>query len=136
MHADVAPMVSQIETNPFCQRVAEREQLRELGVAHESWGPFAEGRNDIFSNPVLGEIATAHERSIAQVVLRWLIQREVIVIPKSVKPERMAENFAVFDFELSEEEMARIRELDEGRSVFFEHEEFEWTRRLGSARVE
>ena len=88
--------------------------MREHGVQIESWGPFAEGRNDLFTNPVLTEIGEAHGKSVAQVVLRWLIQRDVVVIPKSVRPERMAENFDVFDFELTDDEMDRIATLDTG----------------------
>jgi 2,5-diketo-D-gluconate reductase A len=84
--------------------------MREHGVQIESWGPFAEGQNNIFSNPLLGEIAAAHSKSVAQIILRWLIQRDVIVIPKSVRPERMAENLDVFNFELTDEELARFAE--------------------------
>ena len=88
--------------------------MRERGVQIESWGPFAEGKNDLFTNPTLGEIGGAHGKSVAQVVLRWLIQRDVVVIPKSVRPERMAQNLDVFDFDLTDEEMARIAALDTG----------------------
>ena len=88
---------------------------------HESWGPLAEGRNNLFSDPVLAEIGAAHGRSVAQVVLRWLIQRDVVVIPKSVQRERMAENFDVFGFALTGEDMDRIAALDTGASVFFDH---------------
>src|SRR3982751_6245116 len=95
--------------------------MRDHGVQIESWGPFAEGRNNLFSDPTLSEMAAAHGKSVAQVVLRWLIQREVVVIPKSVRRERMAENFAVFDFELTEQEMERIATMDAGISLFFDH---------------
>jgi 2,5-diketo-D-gluconate reductase A len=113
--------VNQIETHPFFQRADYQELLRERGVQIESWGPFAEGRNNLFTNPSLTEIGEAHGKSIAQVVLRWLIQRDVIVIPKSVRPERMRENLDVFDFELTGGEMARIAALDTGETLFFDH---------------
>lgn len=95
--------------------------MREYGVAHESWGPFAEGKNDMFTDPTLASIGAAHGKSVGQVVLRWLIQRDVIAIPKSVRPERMRENFDIFDFELSDEEMKRIAVMDAGASLFFDH---------------
>jgi 2,5-diketo-D-gluconate reductase A len=120
-HNEITPAVNQIETHPFFQRTADQELMREHGVQLESWGPFAEGKNDLFTNPVLTEIATAHGKSVGQVVLRWLIQRGVVVIPKSVRPERMRENIDVFDFELTDEQMARIAGLDTGASLFFDH---------------
>jgi 2,5-diketo-D-gluconate reductase A len=95
--------------------------MREHGVQHESWGPFAEGKNNIFSDPTLSETGAAHGKSVAQVILRWLSQREIVVIPKSVRAERMRENIDVFDFELADEEMARIAELDTGGTLFFDH---------------
>jgi 2,5-diketo-D-gluconate reductase A len=120
-HNEIVPAVNQIETHPFFQRQADQDLMREHSVQIESWGPFAEGRNNLFTDPVLTSIATEHGRSVAQVVLRWLIQRDVVVIPKSVRPERMAENLDVFDFELTAEDMARIATLDTGASVFFDH---------------
>ena len=120
-HNEITPAVNQIETHPFFQRADYQELLRERGVQIESWGPFAEGRNNLFTNPTLTEIGEAHGKSIAQVVLRWLIQRDVIVIPKSVRPERMRENLDVFDFELTGDEMARIAALDTGETLFFDH---------------
>ena len=117
----VTPAVNQIETHPFFQRHEDHEVMRERGVQIESWGPFAEGKNDLFTEPVLSAIAAAHGRSVAQVVLRWLIQREVVVIPKSVRRERMAENFDVFDFELTAADLEQIAALDTGASVFFDH---------------
>lgn len=128
-HNEVTPAVNQIETHPFFQRADYQRLMRGRGVQMESWGPFAEGKNDLFSNPTLGEISSAHEKSVAQVVLRWLVQRGVIVIPKSVRADRMRENLDVFDFELSEEEMKRIAELDTGASLFFDHhdpEKVDW----------
>jgi len=121
MHNRIVPAVNQIETHPFCQQIGTATFLRENGVQIESWGPFAEGRNDLFSNPALADIATRHGRSIAQIVLRWLLQRGVVAIPKSVRPERMAENFHIFDFELDADEMTAIAALDTGKSAFFDH---------------
>jgi 2,5-diketo-D-gluconate reductase A len=133
-HNEVAPAVNQIETHPYNQRLADQELMREHGVAHESWGPFAEGKNNIFSDPTLSEIGSAHGKSVAQVILRWLIQRDVVVIPKSVRPERMRENIDVFDFELSEEEMNRIAGLDTGGTLFFDHADPEMVSWLNSRK--
>jgi 2,5-diketo-D-gluconate reductase A len=135
-HNEIAPAVNQIETHPFNQRTADQAVMREHGVQIESWGPFAEGQNNIFSNPVLSEIGAAHGKSVAQVVLRWLIQRDVVVIPKSVRPERMRENIDVFDFALTDDDMARIAELDTGGTLFFDHADPEWVTRLNSVRVD
>jgi 2,5-diketo-D-gluconate reductase A len=136
-HNDITPAVNQIETHPFFQRRADQEIMREHGgVQIESWGPFAEGKNDLFTNPVLVEIAAAHDRSVAQVVLRWLTERGVVVIPKSVRPERMAENLDIFDFELTDDEMTRIAALDTGASVFFDHRDPAMVSWLGGRRVD
>ena len=110
--------------------------MREHGVQHESWGPFAEGQNDIFSNPLLSEIGAQYGKSVAQTILRWLIQRDVIVIPKSVRSVRMAENIDVFDFELTDDDMTRITELDTGSTQFFDHADPEWVSRLTNVRVD
>jgi 2,5-diketo-D-gluconate reductase A len=120
-HNEVTPAVNQIETHPFFQRTADQALMREHGVQIESWGPFAEGKNNIFSDPTLSEIGAAHGKSVAQVVLRWLIQRDVLVIPKSVRPDRMRENIDVFDFELTDDEMARIAAMNTGTTLFFDH---------------
>src|SRR5436190_452992 len=120
-HNEVTPAVNQIETHPYNQRRADQEFMREHGIQHESWGPFAEGKNNIFSDPTLSEIGAAHRKSVAQVILRWLIQRDVVVIPKSVRAERMRENIDVFDFELTGDEMNRIAGLDTGGTLFFDH---------------
>jgi 2,5-diketo-D-gluconate reductase A len=135
-HNEITPAVNQIETHPFNQRVADQVVMREHSVQIESWGPFAEGQNNIFSNPVLSEIGAAHGKSVAQVILRWLIQRDVVVIPKSVRPERMAENIDVFDFQLSGGDMAGIAELDTAATLFFNHDDPEWVGRLNSVRVD
>ncbi|SEH47917.1 aldo/keto reductase [Chryseobacterium culicis] len=118
---DIIPAVNQIETHPFFQRLEDQEFLKENGVQIESWASFAEGRNNLFSNEVLIEIGEKHNKSVAQVVLRWLIQRDVVVIPKSVRKERLIENIDVFDFELSEKEMETIKGLDTETSLFFSH---------------
>jgi 2,5-diketo-D-gluconate reductase A len=120
-HNDMTPAVNQIETHPLFQRTADQELMGERGIQIESWGPFAEGKNDLFTNPSLSEIGAAHGKSVAQVVLRWLTQRGVVVIPKSVRLERMRENLEIFDFELTDEQMARIAALDTGASLFFDH---------------
>ncbi|MFD7381753.1 aldo/keto reductase [Streptomyces anulatus] len=120
-HHEIVPAVNQVETHPFFQRSAEQEFMRERGVRHQSWGPLAAAGNDIFTHPVLSAIGREHGKSVAQVVLRWLVQREVVVIPKSVHADRMAENIDVFDFALSEDQMARIAALDTGKSLFLDH---------------
>ncbi|WP_328469023.1 aldo/keto reductase [Actinoplanes sp. NBC_00393] len=135
-HNDITPAVNQIETHPFFQRADYQPLLREHGVQIESWGPFAEGRNDLFTNPTLTEIGEAHGKSVAQVVLRWLIQRDVVVIPKSVRPDRMAENLDVFDFELTDDEITRIAALDTGVSAFFDHRDPAMVTWLGGRRVD
>jgi diketogulonate reductase-like aldo/keto reductase len=121
VHHEVAPAVNQIETHPFHQQVEAQKFLKENNVQIESWGPFAEGKNDIFRNEVLASIAGKHGKAVAQVILRWLTQREIVVIPKSVRKERMAENFRIFDFELTQEDMDAIGQLDTGASLFFDH---------------
>ncbi|MFD9258345.1 aldo/keto reductase [Streptomyces sp. NPDC059538] len=136
LNNEIAPAVNQIETHPFFQRTTDHDLMREHGVQHQSWGGFAEGRNDLFTHPVLSGIGKAHEKSAAQVVLRWLIQRDIVTIPKSVSPERMAQNFDVFDFELTDEQMAQIAGLDTGASLFFDHRDPEMVARLGKHRVD
>ena len=135
-HNEVTPAVNQVETNPYFQRHDDQALMRERGVQLESWGPFAKGRNDLFTDPTLSAIGAAHGKSAAQVVLRWLLQRHVVVIPKSVRPERMAENIDVFDFALSEDDMAAIAAMDTGRSLFFDHRDPASVSRLNSFRVE
>ncbi|KQQ85125.1 aldo/keto reductase [Arthrobacter sp. Leaf137] len=133
-HNEIVPAVNQIETHPFHQRAADQELMRGRGVQIESWGPFAEGRNNLFTDPLLSEIAEAHGKSVAQVVLRWLIQRDVVVIPKSVRPERMAQNLDVFGFTLTEEQMGRIATLNTGASLFFDHRDPDMVTWLGGRR--
>jgi 2,5-diketo-D-gluconate reductase A len=134
MHHDVVPAVDQIETHPFHQQVETQTFLQENGIQIESWGPFAEGRNDIFHNALLRSIAENHRKSVAQVILRWLTQRGVVAIPKSVRKERMAENFNVFDFELTPDEMSAIATLDTGASNFFDHRDPAMVKMLSEAK--
>ncbi|MFF1602870.1 aldo/keto reductase [Streptomyces mirabilis] len=115
-HHEIAPAVNQIETHPFYQRTLDQHFMDKHGVRLESWGPLGQGRDDLFTNPVLSAIAAAHGKTVAQTVLRWLVQRDIVVIPKTVRPERMAENLDVFDFTLSPQETARIATLDTGAS--------------------
>ena len=135
MHNQVVPAVNQIETHPFCQQIETQAFLRENQVQIESWGPFAEGRNQLFENELLRAIAGQHHKSVAQVVLRWLIQRQVVAIPKSVRRERIIENLAVFDFELSPAEMASLLTLDTKTSAFFDHRDPAIVKRLSSVKL-
>jgi len=132
LHNDVVPAIDQIETNPFNQQVEMAELMKQEGVQIESWAPFAEGRNHLFDNEVLTSIAAGHGKSIGQVVLRWLIQRGVVAIPKSVHKERIAENFAIWDFELTQADMGRIATLDTASSQFFSHQDPAMVRSLGT----
>jgi 2,5-diketo-D-gluconate reductase A len=135
-HNEITPAVDQVECHPFFQRAAAQEVMRERGVQIESWGPFAEGRNNLFTDPTLSGIASAHGKSVAQVVLRWLTQRDVVVIPKSVRPERMRENLDIFDFQLSDDEVARIADLDTGASLFFDHRDPALVSQIGTRRLD
>ena len=135
-HNDVVPAVNQIEVHPFFQRAIDQQVNSERGVVVESWGPFAAGKNNLFTDPVLTEIGDAHGKSVAQVVLRWLIQRQIPVNVKSVHPDRMAANLAVFDFELSEDEMERIAALDTGASLYFDHRDPAIVSWLGNRRID
>lgn len=118
---EIKPMVNQVETHVFNQERDAQKLMEELSVHIMSWGPLAEGRNGLFTNPVLAQIATKHQRTVAQVALRWLLQRGVIIIPKSTHKERMAENLRLFDFQLDEEDMKTIETLDTRRSLFMDH---------------
>jgi 2,5-diketo-D-gluconate reductase A len=135
-HSEVTPAVNQVETHVFFQRVADQEVMRAHGVQIEAWGPFAEGRNDLFTNPTLTGISHAHGRTVAQVVLRWLLQRDIVAIPKSVRKDRMTENFDVFDFVLSDGQMQQIAALDTGASLFLDHRDPDAVARLTSTRLE
>lgn len=129
------PAVNQIETHPYFQRRGAHDVMVERGIQHEAWGGFAEGRNGIFSDSALAAIGDAHGKSVAQVVLRWLIQRDIATIPKSTKPERMTENIDIFDFSLSNAEMDRITGLDTGSTLFFDHRDPAVVSRLGGALI-
>ena len=120
-HNEVTPAVDQIETHPFFQRHADQEVIRAHGVQMESWGGFAQGRNNLFTDPTLTTIGETYGKSVSQVVLRWLIQRDIVVIPKSIRRERMEQNLDVFDFTLTDDEMERIEPMDAGASLFFDH---------------
>ncbi len=134
VHNQVTPAVNQIETHPFCQQIETQAFLAENNVQIESWGPFAEGKNNMFGNELLRSIAGNHQKTVAQVILRWLTQRGVVAIPKSVRPERIAENFNIFDFDLSPEEMAAIATLDTKTSSFFDHRDPKMVKWLGEAK--
>jgi diketogulonate reductase-like aldo/keto reductase len=118
---DVKPMVNQVETHVFQQQALAHDYMKKYGVQHMSWGPFAEGRNDFFSNHVLNEIGAKYGKSAAQVALRFLIQSDVVIIPKSVHKDRMEQNINIFDFELNDGDMKKIIALDEKQSLFFSH---------------
>ena len=134
LHNEVVPAVDQVETHPFHQQVETQKFLQENNVQIESWGPFAEGRNNIFQNDVLRSVGGKYGKSVAQVILRWLTQRGVVAIPKSVRKERIAENFNIFDFELGAEDMAAIATLDTGRSAFFDHRDPAVVKMLATAK--
>lgn len=131
VHNKIVPAVNQIEVHPFHQRIDTQAFLQENGIQIEAWAPFAEGKNDLFTNPLLGGIATRHGKSVAQVVLRWLTQRGVVAIPKSVRKERIEENINVFDFELTPGEMDAIANLDLKESSFFDHRDPAMVKALG-----
>jgi 2,5-diketo-D-gluconate reductase A len=128
---DTVPLVNQVETNPFNQEVPARAVMEEFGIVHEGWAPFAEGNHGIFTNAVLTKIAESHGKSIGQIVLRWHVQKGIVAIPKSVRKERIEENFAVFDYELSDAEMDKIAGLDINATIV-NHEDPEFVNRLFS----
>ena len=136
LHNEVVPAVNQVETHPFCQQTEAAAVMASEGVQIESWAPFAEGRYNLFGNGTLVSLAAKYRKSVAQVVLRWLIQRGVVVIPKSVRPERMAENIDVFDFHLAPEDMDLIATLDTRRSCFLSHRDPETVKWLGTMKYE
>lgn len=121
LHNEVVPVINQVETHVFNQQINNQSFFADNKVQIESWGPFAEGRNNMFSNELLMSLATKYNKSVAQIILRWLIQRNIVIIPKSVRKERMIENFNIFDFELSIDDMEQIKKLDTEKSVFFDH---------------
>lgn len=121
VNSGFTPAVNQIETHPFHQQIENQAFLEANNIQTQSWGPFAEGKNNIFNNELLTSIAKKYNKSVAQVILRWLAQRDIVAIPKSVRKERIAENFEIFDFELTEKDMDAIKSLDAGESLFFDH---------------
>lgn len=135
LHNEVKPAVNQLETHPFFQQQAANSFLAQEGIQHEAWAPFAEGQNDIWNNAVLKAVAAKHERTVGQVVLRWLNQRGVVVIPKTVHKERMAENLDIFGFTLSEQEMNAIAGLDTGRSPIYDDMDLATTKYIGTHRI-
>ncbi|NIG54405.1 aldo/keto reductase [Chitinophaga sp. Cy-1792] len=135
LHNEVKPAVNQIETHPFNQQIAAHDFMKENDVQQESWGPFAEGKHDIFTNALLAGIGKKYNKSVAQVILRWLIQRSIVVIPKSVKKERIEQNFDVFDFSLSGEDMDQIVSLDLKTSSFFDHRDPDMVKWLGTRKL-
>jgi 2,5-diketo-D-gluconate reductase A len=136
VHNEVVPAVNQIETHPFHQQIETQKFLQENNVQIESWGPFAEGKNNIFENELLLSMAEKYKKTVAQVILRWLTQRGVVVIPKSVRKERIVENFSIFDFELSPEDMDAIGTLDTKVSSFFDHRDPQMVKRLGTVKLD
>ena len=136
IHNKITPMVNQIEVNPFQQQNDTQKFLQDNQVQVEAWAPFAEGRNNIFQNESLLSIAGKHKKSVAQVILRWLVQRGIIALAKSVRKERMLENFSVFDFELSAEDMAEMTTLDRKTSSFFDHRNPDMVKWLGNRKLD
>ncbi|MDQ8739103.1 aldo/keto reductase [Paenibacillus sp. LHD-38] len=136
IHNEVVPAVNQVETHPFNQQIESATFMKENNVQIESWAPFAEGKNNLFQNEVLVTIAEKYNKSVAQVVLRWLTHREVVVIPKSVRKERIIENFNIFDFELDNEDMESIAALDTKQSLFFSHRDPEMVKWLGTRKLD
>ncbi|MBO9130792.1 aldo/keto reductase [Bacillus sp. 165] len=136
IHNKVVPAVNQVETHPFCQQIESHKLMKENNVQIESWGPFAEGKNNMFQNEVLASIAKIHNKSVAQVILRWLTQRGVVAIPKSVRKERIVENFNIFDFELNQDEIDKITALDTNESLFFSHRDPEMVKWIGTRNLD
>jgi diketogulonate reductase-like aldo/keto reductase len=136
IHNEIIPAVNQIETHPFHQQIETQKFLQENNVQIESWGPFAEGKNNLFHNELLLSIGKKYNKTVAQVVIRWLTQRGIVAIPKSVRKERMEENFAIFDFELSTEDMEAIKTLDTNATLFFDHRDPNMVKWLGERKLD
>lgn len=135
MHAKVIPAVNQVELHPFFQQADALRTMKSFGIIPEAWGPFAEGKHDIFKNPLLRDIADKHEKTAAQVILRWNIQRGVVVIPKSTHKERMEQNFDVWDFSLDAEDMEQISKLDIGHSEIVNHFDPEFVKKISGWKI-
>lgn len=136
IHNEVIPAVNQVETHVFNQQIESAKLMQENNVQIESWGPFAEGKNNMFQNEILVSIAEKYNKSVAQVILRWLTQRGVVAIPKSVRKERIIENFKIFDFELEQEDMEKIAALDTKESLFFSHSDPEIVKWLSTRKLD
>ncbi len=136
VHNKIVPAVNQIETHPFYQQTESAAFMKEQGVQHQSWAPFAEGLNNMFGNEVLVSVAEKYNKSVAQVVLRWLVQRDVVVIPKSVRKERIVENFDIFNFELSADDIEQISALDTRETLFLSYHDPKFAKMLGTLRVD
>lgn len=136
IHNQIQPQVNQIEINPFHQQEEQVAALQQENVVVEAWAPFAEGKNQLFQNQLLQAIADKYNKSIAQVILRWLVERDIVVLAKSVNPERMAQNLDIFDFELTEEDKQQIATLEESNSQFFSHADPEMIKALTSRKVD
>lgn len=135
VNSGFTPAVNQIETHPFHQQLETQNFLQDNNIQIQSWGPFAEGKNNIFQNEVLASIGAKYNKSIAQVILRWLTQRGVVAIPKSVRKERMVENFNIFDFELTSADMEMIKSLDTKTSQFFDHRDPNMVKALSEYKI-
>lgn len=135
VYNEIPPTVNQVETHVFCQQIESAKIMKEYNVQIQSWAPFAEGRNNMFENEILVEIAHKYNKSVAQVILRWLIQRDVVVIPKSVRKEKMVENSNIFDFELGQEDMDKILPLDTNKSAFFSQGDVETFKTLQNFKL-
>lgn len=134
VHHEIIPAVNQIEIHPFYQRHKELEFMRKYNIQPEAWGPFAEGRNNIFQNQILKVIAEKYNKTVAQVILRWIIQRGIVTIPKTVQKERMVENISIFDFQLNQNDIEKIETLDTDKSLFFSHRDPEIVKWLCSLK--
>ncbi len=136
IHNEVVPAVNQVETHVFNQQIENHNFMKENNVQIESWGPFAEGKNNFFQNEILVSIAAKYNKSVAQVALRWLVQRGIVAIPKSVRKERIIENFNIFDFELNQEDVEKIATLDTKESLFFSHRDPEMVKWIGTRKLD
>ena len=136
INSKIKPAINQIETHPMCQQIEPHKILKEENIQHQSWGPFAEGKDGIFENELLKNIGKEYNKSIAQVILRWLIQRDIVVIPKSVSKQRIIENIDVFDFELTDDDMSKIVTLDKNQSSFFNHNDVAMVKWLCEKKLE
>lgn len=135
LHNEIRPVLNQIETNPFQQQTISNAFLSCEGIQHEAWAPFSEGLGDIFNNPILKSIAKCHGKSVGQVILRWLNQRNIVVIPKTVRKERMAENLDIFDFILTDNDMKAIASLDRGDSLILNPSDIKTVRHISSLKI-